>query len=150
VKCGTSDGVSVHEKQLGHIPPGYWVLLIFCLPVALLLIARSARGLSLDVPLCSKCDERWAAVSRARSYVGTAVLASVLVLLLARLPQEGLIAGVFVLLALIGAAVAALGIYARARMISMTACDDAIISLAHVHPSAVDAACSLSDSARPG
>jgi hypothetical protein len=35
-------------------------------------------------------------------------------------------------------------------MISMTGLDDAIVSLAHVPPSAIDAACTPSDSAHPG
>jgi hypothetical protein len=132
LKCGAMPSTVRRKQAFAYAPP--WVFLSFLLcslagAVAVVMVTKRA---TVQVPLCSSCDQRWRAAKWA---TGLALVALVSPLLLAFLeastPNIAAIVGGLFLLAIIGLLVVMFA-YVRPRTLQPKKIDKVVITLAGV------------------
>ena len=131
LKCGTHDGI-LRRKHNFQWTPVWSRLLLVCGLIGIIVMSITRKHASLEVPLCSACNQRWTA---ARNAAIAGVVAIVLAVVFMRTRDDPRSA-----LVVVGVAIAAflgvLGLFVRPRMLQVDRIDATELHLKGFHTAA--------------
>ena len=137
VKCG-SDDVAERRKQDFAFTPQWVMMLVVISPLiaGIAMLITQKRG-TLHLPLCSDCAYRWRrAVSRVRM-AALWMVAAIVIALVCAANDEGFLAVIFGISSIVPLIV--VGVNNRKWTMKSIKVDQSTITLADVHPAAIEA-----------